>query len=57
MWVCSLCICRVFLLVKMSFFGFHSFMNICVSGIVVGGGMNLVSLFCSGVKCVFRIFS
>ena len=55
MWVCSLCICIVSLLVRMFFSGLHSFMNICVRVIVVAGGMNLVSMFCSGVKCVFRI--
>ena len=55
MWVCSLCICMVSLLVRISFSGLHSFMKICVSGIAVGGGMNLVSLFCSSVKCVFKI--
>ena len=55
MWVCSLCICMVFLLARISFSGLHSFIKICVNGIAVDGGMNSVSLFCSSVKCVFRI--
>ena len=55
-WVCSFCICIVSLLVRMSFSGLHSVMNICVSGMDVDGGMNLVSLFCSGVKCILRMF-
>ena len=37
------------------FFGLHSFVNICVSGIVVGGGMNFESLFCQGEKYVLVI--
>ena len=35
---CSIIICIVFLLVIIFFSGLHFFMNICVSGMVVGGG-------------------
>ena len=40
----------------MSFSGLHSFIEICVSGITSGGGMYLVSLFCSDVKLAFIMF-
>ena len=56
MWVSSLCICIVSLLVRISFSELHLVMNICVSGIVVDGGINLVSLFCLRVKCVLNFF-
>lgn len=56
MWVSSFCICIVSLLVMISFSGLHSDMDMCVSGIIVGDGMNLVSLGCTGEKCVFMMF-
>ena len=55
MWVSSLFIWIVSLLVRMSISGLYLFMKICVNGIVVGGGMNRVSLFWSDIKCEFRI--
>ena len=38
------------------FSGLHSFINICVCGIFMGGGINLESLLCSVEKCVLMIF-
>ena len=56
MCVSSFCVCIVFVVVIMSFSGLHSVIEIWVCGIIVGGGMNLVSLVCVGVKCVFMMF-
>ena len=39
-----------------SFSGLHSFIEICTSGITNGGGMYLVSLFCSNVKLAFIMY-
>ena len=55
MWVSSFCICMVFVVVTMSFSGLHSIGEIWVCNISVGCGMNLVSLFCVGLRCVFAI--
>ena len=43
-------------MVAISFCGLHSIVEICVFGIFVGGGMNLVSLVCYGVKCESAMF-
>ena len=40
----------------MSLSGLHSFMTILVCGIISGGGIDLVSLCCMGVKYLLRIF-
>lgn len=40
----------VVLLVIMSLSGLHSAKCICVSGVIDGGGMNLVSLSCACMK-------
>jgi hypothetical protein len=48
-------LCIVFLLARIFISGLHSFMNICVNRLVVGGVMNLVSLYCASVKCVLSI--
>ena len=50
------CICIVHVSVFISFSGLHSLIEICASGIVSGGGMCLLSLFCSTVKLAFIIF-
>ena len=42
----------VFVVVAMSFSGLHSVINIRVCGITVAG-MNLESLGCMGVICIF----
>ena len=52
----SFCICMVYVSIFMSFSGLHSFIEICASGIINGGGMYLVSLFCSSVKLAFIMF-
>ena len=39
-----------------SFLGLHSFIEMSASGIINGGGMCLVSLFCSSVKLAFIMF-
>lgn len=56
MWVRACCVCMVAFLVIMSFPRLHLVMDMCVSGISVGGGINLVSLICVGVKYAFKIF-
>ena len=55
-WVSSFCVCIVFLTVIISFSGLHSMVEIEVSGSLVGGGINLVSLVCARLKCVFTMF-
>jgi len=40
----------VFVVVRMSFFGLHSVVEVCKSGIIIGGGMKRVSLDCSWLK-------
>ena len=52
----SFCICMVHVSILMSFSGLHLFIEICASGIINGGGMYLVSLFCSSVKLAFIMF-
>jgi hypothetical protein len=42
--------------VAISFCGLHSIVEIWVCGIFVDGGMNLVFLVCSGVKCEYAMF-
>jgi hypothetical protein len=56
MWVSSFCVCMVFVVATMSLSGLHSVVEIWVCSISVGGGMNLVSLFCVGLRCVFAMF-
>ena len=46
----------MFFVVAISFSGLHSIIDIWVCGSCVGGSMNLGSLLCSGVKCVFVKF-
>ena len=46
----------MFFVVAISFCGLHSIVEIWVFGIFVGGGMNLVSLVCSGLRCKSAIF-
>ena len=53
--VSSFCVCIVFTVVAMSLSGLHSLIDIWVCGIIVGGGMNLVSLVYVGVRCVFAM--
>ena len=50
----SFCICMVHVSVFISFFGLHSLIEMYTSGIISGGGMCLVSLFCS--KCEISIY-
>ena len=52
----SFCICMVHVSIFISFSGLHSFIEMCASGIISGGGMCLVSLFCSSVKLAFIMF-
>ena len=52
----SFCICMVHVFIFISFSGLHSFIKMCGSGIINGGGMCLVSLFCSSVKLTFIMF-
>ena len=47
----------VFIVALMSLSGLYSAMTIWVYGIFTGGGINLVSLFCMGLKCVLMMFS
>ena len=49
----SFCICMVHVFTFISFSGLHSFIEMCASGMFNGGGMYLVSLFCSSVKLAF----
>ena len=53
MCVVSFCICMVHVFTFISFSGLHSFIEMCASGMFNGGGMYLVSLFCSSVKLAF----
>ena len=48
-----ICICMVHVFTFISFFGLYSFIKMCASGMINGGGMYLVSLFCSSVKLAF----
>ena len=48
-WVISFCVCIVFFMVVMFFSGLYSVILIWVCGIILGGGINLVSLFCIGI--------
>ena len=52
----SFCICMVHVSIFISFLGLHSFIEMYTSGIISGGGMCLVSLFCSSVKLAFIMF-
>ena len=52
----SFCICVVHVSIFISFSGLHSFIKMCASGIINGGGMCLVYLFCSSVKLAFIMF-
>ena len=52
----SFCICMVCVSTLISFSGLHSFIEICASGMIDGGGIYLVSLFCSCVKLAFIMF-
>ena len=56
MCVSSFCVWIVFFVATMSFSGLHSVVVIWVCGIIVGGGICRVSLFCAGVKYVLRMF-
>ena len=57
-YICAVlfCIYIVYVSVFISFFGLHSLIEICTSGIVSGGGICLLSLFCSIVKLTFIMF-
>ena len=55
-WVTLFCVCIICFVVVMSFSKLHSFVIIWVYGIISGGGIDLVSLFCIGVKYVLRMF-
>ena len=46
----------MFFVVAISVFGLHFIIEIWMCGSFVGGGMNLVSLACAGVTCVFTMF-
>ena len=52
----SFCIYMVHVSIFISFSGLHSFIKMCASGIINGGDMCLVSLFCSSVKLAFIMF-
>ena len=52
----SFCICMVHESAFISFSGLHSFIKMYASGMINGGGMYLVSLFCSSVKLAFIMF-
>ena len=52
----SFCICMGYISTFISFSGLHLFIEMCASGMIDGGGMYLVSLFCSSVKLAFIMF-
>ena len=52
----SFCICMVHVSTFIFFLGLHSFIKICASGMINGGGMYLVSLCCFSVKLAFIMF-
>ena len=52
----SFCVCIVYVSTFISFSRLHSFVEMCASGMISGGGMYLVSLFCSSVKLAFIMF-
>ena len=52
----SFCACMEYVSTFISFSGLHSFIKMCASGMFNGGGMYLVSMFCSNVKLVFIMF-
>ena len=55
MCVILFCILIVLVIVKISFSGLHSLMDMGVCGIIVGDGMNLGSLGCVGIICIFTM--
>ena len=55
MCVISFCILIVLVVVKISFFGLLSLKDMRVCGIIVGNGMNLGSLGCVGIICIFTV--
>ena len=55
MCVRSFCVCIVFVIVTISFFGLHSVVDIWVCGSIVDGVINLESLLCVVVICVFSM--
>ena len=48
--------CMVCLFTFISLSGLYSFIEICASGMIDGGGMYLMPLFCSSVKLAFIMF-
>ena len=52
----SFCICMMHMSTFISFSDLHAFIEMCASSMINGGGMYLVSLFCSSVKLAFIIF-
>ena len=52
----SFCICMVHVSTFISFSRLHSFIEMCASGIINGGDIYLVSLFCSSVKLASIMF-
>ena len=49
------CICMVHVSTFISFSGLHSFIEMCASDMINGGGMYLVFLFCSSLKLAFIV--
>ena len=52
----SFCIYMVHVSTFISFLGLHSFIEMYASGMINGGGMYLISLFCFSVKLAFIMF-
>ena len=46
----------VCIFILISFFGLHSFVEMCASGMISGGGIYLVFLFCFGESLAFIMF-
>ena len=55
MFVSLFYICIVFVVVTMYFSGLRSVINIWMCGIIKACGMNLESLGCVGIRCIFII--
>ena len=55
MCVISFRIRMVLVVMETSFFMLHSLMDMRVYGIIVGDGMNLGSLGCVGIICIFTM--
>ena len=55
-WIISFWVCMVLFVVAISLSRLHSIIEMWIWGMFVGGGINIVSLVCTRVKCEFIMF-